>query len=163
MSLVIFDSAYRDWVGDACFGSGHGGWVGFSIFKNNGATAMLNSINTLNDADNLITVSSDMLIYWPAGTVSIIWNDNGDNSSNSNNELTISAPSRTASATGTASEFLYFGGAGNNGTYSCVAIAGTVSSTGGGGDVVIADTNIISGQAYRLQNLRFDFFKDFTY
>lgn len=67
-----------------------------------------------------------------------------------------------ASLTGTAAEFVIWT-AYSAGSNDSKMIGGTVSGPGGGGDLVIADTNIVAGGSYRVQNFIVKIFESFSY
>lgn len=165
MPEVLFDSAWRDHIASWCFANANGRYglyVGFSVYE---AGSIIGSVNSIDTNDNAANATTGRLVYWPIDTVDLYLDNNGGNLNSYDNstEVLLSASARAASASGVAAEFLYWGSPSTYGNINCLAITGTVSVSGGGGDVVIADTSIVSGQKYRLQNIKFQFFKDFTY
>lgn len=92
-----------------------------------------------------------------------IWSSHGSLSDWANGYLqtTYSA----ATQTGTVEWFWYFANQNTTSTSGNTIgnIIGSVTATGGGGDITVPSTTITSGKNYRVDQWRLDFAEDYTY
>lgn len=81
------------------------------------------------------------------------------------NLISLSSSFATATQTGTATWFILRSySTGVSGLFSLYhQIVGTVGATGSGSDLEISSTNLVSGNAYRITNLRFQIPASYTY
>lgn len=96
--------------------------------------------------------SADILVAFPSNT-------SFTGSSYANSKFTLTTPYVTAAASGTATWFWAIGLAGPSTSTSATIwqqFMGTVGVIGSGADLTITDTNIISGNTYRVTSLIID-------
>lgn len=127
-------------------------------------------------ADDVMTAASrsaDILVNWLMKNISPGAPYPGQNTANdfaitneSTNPIQINSIYRAAVASGVASWFWWMVRWSNGSTIQDThlhAIIGTVGGVGSGADLEIPDVNIVSGQSYRLRNLRINFPDNWTY
>lgn len=83
--------------------------------------------------------------------------------SSANPATIVSSSYATASASGTATWFLLQHTTSGSTTTFLHQMLGTVGATGSGADLEISNTNIVSGQFYRINSLKLGFPSSYTY
>ena len=154
MAVAIFSRGFRDFINGTIWDAGGtyrfyaaGSRLGIYTSGNG-----LPQIETYTNHTGWDAYTTGRLIYF-SGSMTY-----QDNPNNDYGLVTLSSGFQAASATGVAAEFLWISGVSSN----CAVIGGTVSGPGGGGDMIIGDTSIVSGNNYRIQNWSMRLFEDFS-
>ena len=161
MAIVIFDDTFTNNFSNSIMQGGGAGtqfndaYARLSVYTSGSA---LSQIPTLTDRDSVDALTSGRL-WWTGTTTSFI---TLDTNSGGDGFYQVSCGYRTADANGVAAEFLFYATDGSGGTETAQIIGGTVTTPGGGGELIIGDVNIVSGASYRLNNWIFKIFQDFT-
>ena len=169
MPDVLFDDKFRSRASNT---QGYTGASGpfytsgqraIAIYKAGTLPANLDHIAVYNNVPGAYIPDTNLLLHltsWGGVTISIAAAATVGNYGLV--ELTTSAA--LALETGTAAEFLYYqvNSPINLGTVHG-AISGSVTVSGGGGDLVIDNVNLVQGASYSVSQWRHKVFQDFTY
>jgi len=170
MPDVIFDTEFKQ---DLMNGLGPGGPTDTEIWSRTTGIAIYTSGNLPNLST--ITLYSDIsstgrLIFWEShpslgnlATTEVDFN-------NDPGLLLYSSGFKNADLTGVASDFILYtiptlsaGNIPSAGDPLGWCMTGTVTASGGGGDMVIGNTSIVSGTPYNIGSWQFRVLGDFTY
>lgn len=141
----------------------NGGNRAFAIYTAGTLPADLSELLVYGNIPGVIKQDASLLLHlasWNGITISI----SSDNTVGNYGLITVTTSAGLALESGTAAEFLYYNTSGFNDTsalFSCVA--GTVSVSGGGGDLVIDNVNLVQGSSYSISQWRHKVYQDFTY
>lgn len=160
MSVCIFSDEFVSSYANSVTGSSillrlnASGYSRFALYTAGNGLSVMSSITDRNDADSKATGR----LWWTGTSASYTYNYNVIDVGIV--EIT-SDSSYTASSSGVAAEFLWYSG--GSPSQPAVVLGGTVTTPGGGGDMIIADTNIVSGESYKIVNWRIKFYESFTF
>jgi len=174
MPNVVFDPQFQ------LYQSGASGYIGASgPFSNNGSRAIaiytagtiptdLEELVCFNDIPGAVISNAGLLLHWSSWgghTISIT----AATTAPDLGQVSVVTSAALALQNGTAAEFLYYTTVGSAATVPArttllsSAVSGSVSLTGGGGDLVIGNLNIVSGASYSVSQWRHKVYQDFSY
>jgi len=175
MPDVIFDPRFQQYQ------AGTSAYIGASgPFSNNASRGILiytagtvptdmNELAVWNDIPGGYIPSANLLIHWASWNGSLVYIDPTLTVAPDLGQVTVTTDAALAVASGTAAEFIYYQMSGSTAaaptrtTLVQSAISGSVSLTGGGGDLVIDNLSIVSGSSYSVALWRHKIYQNFTY
>ncbi len=176
MPNVIFDPRFQQYQSNNNPGykSNNGpfstnGNRGIIIYTSGTIPTNMNELAVWNDIPGAYIFSSNLLLHWASWNGSNVNIDFADSVSPDYGQVSLNTDAAIADASGTAAEFLYYQTAASQNveplrtTDIYAAISGSVSLTGGGGDLVIDNLSIVAGSSYSIAQWRHKIYQDFTY
>ncbi len=130
-------------------------WARISIFTAGNGLSNIGGGTNLAYFDGLTT---GRIWHAGAGSVTISYSLPSDDGA-----IQVSTGNIAATGNGTAAEFLIYAAGNSSPAAEAGVIGGTITSPGGGGDMVIPNTSIVSGTSYRVLNWQISLIADFSY
>jgi hypothetical protein len=136
----------------------------FAIYKAGTLPVDLDELVVFGNIPGVWRADTNLLLHlasWNGVTISVTSNNTVGNYG----LIEVTTSAGLALETGTAAEFLYYN---TNNPYDeegtlAALVAGSVTLSGGGGDLVIDNLNLVQGSSYSVAQWRHKVFQDFTY